>query len=107
MQRILRDLAVTAAAAALLAPLVLLLAQPALAQAYPVHSRHAGHRHYHDAADVYAHRDVDAILYEVARSPFYTQFGGYEDAYAASHYFGPNQRHYFGYVWDPGFFYWP
>jgi len=36
---------------------------------------------------------IDAI----AHSPFYGPFGGYEDAAAASHYSGPNERRYFGY----------
>jgi hypothetical protein len=106
MMRILRDLAFIAGGAALLAPLVL-FAQPALAQAHAAHSHHAGHRHYYYAADVDAHRDVGAILYEVARSPFYGPFGGYEETYAASYYFGPNQRHYFSDGWDPRFGFWP
>jgi hypothetical protein len=96
MSRIRHDLIFAAAAAALFAPL-LLFAQPALAQTHAVHSHRAGHWNYYDAADVYGRRDVAVILDEVARSPFYGQFGGYEDAYAASRYFGPNQRHYFGY----------
>ena len=33
----------------------------------------------------------------IANSPFYGPFGDYEDAAAASHYSGPNERHYFGY----------
>jgi Transglycosylase SLT domain len=74
------------------------LAQSALAQAHSVRSHHAAYRHHYYAARfAYGHRDVNTILNDVATSPFYGQFGGYEDTYAASHYFGPNQRHYFGY----------
>ena len=80
---------------------VALLAQPALAQTHSVRSHHAYYRHhYYDAAAAYGRRDVGATLNEVATSPFYGQFGGYEDAHAAWQYSGPNQRHYFGSAWD-------
>jgi hypothetical protein len=85
-----------------------LLAQPALAQTHSVRSHHAGYRHhYDDAPAAYGHRDVGAMLNEVARSRFYGPFGGYEDAHANWQYSGPNQRHYFGYGWDPRFGYGP
>jgi len=77
-----------------------LLAQPALAQTHSVRSHHAYYRHhYYDAAAAYGRHDVGATLNEVATSPFYGQFGGYEDAHAAWQYSGPNQRHYFGSAW--------
>jgi len=78
-----------------------LLAQPGLAPAHSLRFHHAGYRHhyycYYSTPIAYGHRDVDAILNEIATSPFYGPFGGYEDAHAAWQYCGPNQRHYFGY----------
>jgi len=62
-----------------------LLVQPVLAQADPVHSRHAAHRHYtayryhYGAAYADGYRSVPEILNEVATSPSYGTFGGYED----------------------------
>jgi hypothetical protein len=99
MLRVSHYLAFAAGAAAL-------LAQPASAQADAAPGHHAGYRHhyyygdYYGAPAGYGHRDVGAILHEVRTSPFYGQFGGYEDAHAAWQYFGPGQRHYFG-GWDP------
>jgi hypothetical protein len=81
-----------------------LLVQPALAQAQPAPSHHAGYRH-HDYYRGYGHRDLAATLIEVARSPFYGPLGAYEDSYAAWQDPGPNQRHYFGYGWDPRYGY--
>jgi hypothetical protein len=78
-----------------------LLAQPAAAQADSVRSRHAVYRHYHYAAYAYPYRSVGVILTEVATSPVYGTFGGYEDTFWASHYPGPVERRYFGYGWDP------
>jgi hypothetical protein len=101
MSRILHYLAFATGAAAL-------LAQPALAQAHSVRSHHAGYRnHYSYAPAAYGYRDVGATLNEVAASPFYGSFGGYEDAHAAWQYPAPNARHYFGYGWDPRYGYGP
>ncbi len=84
-----------------------LLVQPVLAQADPVHSRHAAYRHYtayryhYGAAYADGYLSVPEILNEVATSPSYGTFGGYEDTFWASHYLGPVERRYFGYGWDP------
>jgi len=78
-----------------------LLAQPPAAQADSVRARHAAYRHYHYAAYAYPYRTAGAILTEVATSPVYGTFGGYEDTFWASHYPGPVERRYFGYGWDP------
>ena len=83
---------------------VALLALPAVAQARSAPSHHAGYRHHHYGA-AYGRRDLADTLIEVARSPFYGPLGAYEDSYAAWQYPGPNQRHYFGYGWDPRYGY--
>jgi hypothetical protein len=101
MLRLSHSLMLAAGAAAL-------LAQPASAQTHSVRAHHAGYRHHYSYAPAdYGHRDVRATLNEVATSPFYGPFGGYEDAHAVWQYSGPNQRHYFGYGWDPRFGYGP
>jgi hypothetical protein len=73
----------------------------AIAQADTVRTRHAAYRHYHYAAYAYPYRSVGMILTEVATSPFYGTFGGYEDTFWASRYPGPVERLYYGYGWDP------
>lgn len=95
-----------------LAGAAVLLAQPALAQEHSSRSRHAAYRHhyYYDYApdaDAYIRGDLGMTLEEVARSPFYGPFGGYEDSHAAWRFPGPNQRRYFGYGWDPRYGYRP
>lgn len=82
----------------------ILLMQPALAQAQSTASHHTSYRHHHYGT-AYGHRDLADTLVEVARSPFYGPLGAYEDSYAAWQYPGPNQRHYFGYGWDPRYGY--
>ena len=95
MARIPHGLMLVVAAAAL-------LAQSAAVQADSVHSRHAAYRHYYrDAAYAYPYRSPGVILTEVATSPVYGTFGGYEDTFRASHYPGPVERRYFRYGWDP------
>jgi hypothetical protein len=81
-----------------------LLAQPALADGQSLGSHHAGYRHYYYYRGD-GHRDLADSLIEVARSPFYGHLGAYEDSYAAWLYPGRNQRHYFGYGWDPRYGY--
>ena len=97
MLRISYCLAFAAGAAAL-------LMLPALAQAQSAASHHAGYRHHYYYRG-YGHRDLASTLVEVARSPFYDTLGAYEDSYAAWQYPFPNQRHYFGYGWDPRYGY--
>jgi hypothetical protein len=100
MLRFSHYLAIAVGAAALFAPL-------ALAQAQSARSHHAAYRHhyYYHYYRAYGHRDLAATLIEVARSPFYGPLGAYEDSYAAWLYPGWNQRHYFGYGWDPRYGY--
>jgi hypothetical protein len=81
-----------------------LLVQPALADGQSGRAHHAGYRHYRYGA-AYGHRDLGATLIEVSRSWFYGPLGAYEDSYAAWQYPGRNQRHYFGYGWDPRYGY--
>jgi len=82
----------------------ILLAQAALAQAQSTPSHHTGYRH-HRYGTANGHRDLADTLIEVDRSRFYDTLGAYEDSYAAWQYPGQNQRHYFGYGWDPRYGY--
>ena len=77
---------------ALAAIVAAVLGQPAMAHADGHH-----HRHAHRATAAASHRPVEAIIAEVQTSPFYGPFGGYYDAAAASQYYGPYARHYFGF----------
>jgi soluble lytic murein transglycosylase-like protein len=78
------------------------LLTPALASAHTAPRHAAVHRHYHHVgayADRYRERaHVRAVLDDVATSPFYGLYGGYNDAFAASNFSGPTARHYFGYA---------
>jgi hypothetical protein len=78
------------------AGVVVLLAQPALAQAHAPRWYRAGYWHYHDTRGAYR-PDISATIYETRHSPFYGPFSGYADTHAAWRYPGWNARHYFGY----------
>jgi hypothetical protein len=70
-----------------------LLVQPALAQTHSGHAHRARH-----AAHAYTRLVVAAASpQELADPIFYGPFGGYAEASAASRYWGPDQRYYFGY----------
>ena len=72
-----------------------LLAQSCAAQAHWCRGSR-GYCH-HPYASEAQRRFTREMIDAIAHSPFYGPFGGYEDAAAASHYSGPDERRYFGY----------
>jgi hypothetical protein len=98
MSRRLRLVITFAVAAASLAPAMSARADGV----YPYRRHHSYYRSEAAIAARYAY--AQAVIYEVANSPFYGPFGNYADAYAASQYVGPNERHYYGFGPGSGYF---